>query len=272
MTATPSASPAASLLNSSSSESAPAAFFREHGYWIARGLVDPQAITDLTRDFDRTVSQMEASSEHINARWRYDTTTAVDGDPQACVIHTHQIQKYSAAWMRWLLDERWLDACELLLGPDIVLHHTKLFLKPAGRGAAFPPHQDWSYFPTAAHQMIAATVALTSADDANGCLRLWPGSHKLGPLPASNGADGAFAARFPFADSIVAEVQPGDVVFFSYLTVHGSLPNTSPRPRKSVLVQLHSGGDLLETGGHPASEIVLRGWNHRMTRERADAS
>ncbi len=248
-----------------------AEFYREQGYYIARGLADSASVATLEREFDRVVAQIEATQEPINARWGGDTTARLDGDRESVVIHTHQIHKYSAAWTRWLLDDRLLDQCQALIGPDIVLHHTKLFLKPAGHGAAFPAHQDYLYFPTVAHEMLAATIFLTPADDSNGCLRLWPGSHKLGPLPASSGYDGGFAARFPFAESIPAEVQPGDVVFFNYLTVHGSLPNRGTRPRKSVLLQLQSGRDrLAESGGHLASDLVLRGWNHQMTRERAN--
>ncbi len=247
-----------------------ARFFREHGYYIARGLADAATVATLERDFDRVVAQLESSQHEINARWGSDATTALDGDRDSVVIHTHQIQKFSAAWTRWLLDDRLLDVTEALLGPDIVLHHTKLFLKPAGRGAAFPAHQDYLYFPTIEHEMLAATVFLTPADDGNGCLRLWPGSHKLGPLPASNGYDGGFADRFPFCESIAAVVEPGDVVFFHYLTVHGSLPNRGTQPRKSVLVQLQSGRDrLAQSGGHFSSDTVLRGWNHHMTRDRA---
>lgn len=250
-----------------------AAFYHEHGYYIGRGLVDPATLRRLETDFDRITAHIQAGGADANARWNHDTTTALDNDKASVVIHTHQVQKYSAEWARWLFDHRYLDVVEALIGPDIVLHHTKLFLKPGGRGAAFPPHQDYGYFRTITHSMMAATVYLSDSDEGNGCLRVWPGSHKLGPIDPkeSMGGSAGFAARFPIADSVPAEAKPGDVVFFNYLTVHGSLANRGDRARKSVLVQLHSGKDRMEDPkGHPASNVVLRGWNHRMTRDLAD--
>ena len=35
---------------------------------------------------------------------------------------------------------------ERLFGDDVILHHSKLFQKPAEQGAPFPMHQDWAYF------------------------------------------------------------------------------------------------------------------------------
>jgi len=253
-----------------SDHAAVAAFYAEHGFYHARGVASRSRIAELERDFDRIVAQLQASGKDIDARWKADATTALDGGG-TIVIHTHQVQKYSAAWGRFLYEDRMLDVAESLLGPDIVLHHSKLFLKPAGRGAAFPPHQDHDYFPTLGHAMLAAVVYLTPADDDNGCLRVWPGTHLLGPLSASKGYDRDFAARFPIEESIPVVAEPGDMVFFSYLTVHGSRPNRSPRPRKSVLLQLYSGQDRTVATGHPDSALVLRGWNHHMDRERADA-
>jgi phytanoyl-CoA hydroxylase len=122
--------------------------------------------------------------------------------------------------------------------------------------------------------MLAAAVYLTESNEANGCLRVWPGSHKLGPVDPKESMGGhvGFAARFPIDDSVPVECQPGDVAFFSYLTVHGSLANRGDRPRKSVLVQLRNGGDLIAGTGHPDSNLVLRGWDQHMTRDRANTN
>ncbi len=252
--------------------SAARAFYDEQGYFIARNVIDPAGLTALEHDFDRIVTQMEGSGENLNARWDNENTTALDGDRSTVVIHTHQVQKYSAAFARFCFDERFLDVAQTFLGPDIILHHSKLFLKPAGRGAAFPPHQDFGYFPTQAHSMLAAVLYLSDSDEDNGCVRVWPGSHQLGPIPDNMGGNKEVAARFPIADSVPAVCKAGDILFFSYLTVHGSLANRGARPRKSVLFQLHAGSDRQDHGGHANSNLVLRGWNHHMTRERASGS
>ena len=250
-----------------------AEFYQKNGYYIARQVVDPATLAPLQTDFDRTVDQLQRSGEEINARWNLDTTTALDADQSTVVIHTHQIQKYSAAWAQFCFHRAFLDLCEAFVGPDIVLHHTKLFLKPAGRGAAFPPHQDHSYFPTHIDTMFAAVLYLSPSNEDNGCVRVWPGTHKLGALPDSAGGGKAMSERFQISDSVPAIAAPGDIVFFHSCTVHASLANRGNQPRKSVLFQFHSGQDAMIDGrGHPDSNLVVRGWNHRMTRERANAS
>ena len=57
------------------------------------------------------------------------------------------------------------------------------------------------------------------------------------------------------------------MLLFSALTIHGSGPNLSSTTRKTVLVQLYSGAAELEDSDHPVVGLVLRGWNHRATRE-----
>ena len=98
-------------------------FYREHGFYIAKGAVDSTTLAPLQRDFDRVVEQITRNGADANARWNYEATTKIDNDQQAVVIHTHQIQKYSAAWARFCFHEGFLDLCEALIGPDIILHH-----------------------------------------------------------------------------------------------------------------------------------------------------
>lgn len=260
------------IQSSSSATSELAAHYAEHGYAIARGVVAGEALSELTRDFNRVVAQICAPGDRVNARWTSNVNDELDPERKTVVVHTHQIHEYAATWARFCFHPGFLDACAALLGEDIVLHHTKLFLKPAGIGAPFPPHQDWTYFPTRDDTMLAAVVALSDCDEDNGCIRVWPGSHRNGRMEQSNGNSQhsdhvSFAQRFPFSASVPAILAPGDVLFFSYLTVHGSLPNSGSRSRASVLFQLHSGSDTIDPNNeHPNSQLVLRGWNHAMRR------
>ena len=248
-----------------------AAFDRD-GVYMARGVFDRTTVHQLESDFDRIVTQLASSTEDIDATW---ATADRRGDQIQVVLHTHNVQNYSPRWLRALLDPRFLDVAEAILGPDIVLHHTKLFQKPRGAGSPFPMHQDWRYFPTSDDQMIAAIIHVSPATAEMGCVSAYPGSHRLGRLPSTSGQsrfDDAdeyrqFADRYPLAGATVYEAEPGDVLLFSALTIHGSGPNLSSTTRKTVLVQLYSGRAELEDSDHPVVGLVLRGWNHRATRE-----
>ena len=77
---------------------------------------------------------------------------------------------------------RILDAVETLIGPNIQLHHTKLNLKPPASGQArFEWHQDYPFFPHTNYDLVAVAVHIDEATEENGCLRVIPGIHKLGP-------------------------------------------------------------------------------------------
>lgn len=246
-------------------------FFEKYGYYIERAVFKPAEVQELERDFDRIVSQLAASNEQVNARWGGPEMDRL-GAQDTIVLHTHNVQQYSAAWHQALINPRFLEVTEELLGPDIVMHHTKLFQKPAEQGAPFPMHQDWEYFPTIKDTMLAAIIHVSAADDAMGCLRVYPGTHKLGRVSgAQGGAESEMLARYPIEGATPLEASPGDVLFFSYFLVHGSMPNRSNRVRKTVLVQMHAGDDEVETGNqHPNERLVLRGWNSRATRDKAN--
>ena len=249
-------------------------FYDEHGYYVARGVFSLGEVGALERDFDHIVTQLQRGSEDLNARWGGPEMERL-GASNSVVLHTHNVQHYSAVWLRALQQDAFLNVVEALLGPDIVLHHTKLFQKPAEKGAPFPMHQDWTYFPTEKDSMMAGIIHVSAATDEMGCFRVYPGSHKLGRVAATSGQKAnPFLDRYPLDGATPLEAQPGDVVFFHYFLLHGSKPNRSDRVRKTVLVQMHAGDDIVspEGLGHPYERLVLRGWNHRASRTMANAA
>ena len=100
------------------------------------------------------------------------------------------------AFMDLVHHDRILDAVENLIGPNIAIHHTKLNLKPpASQNARFEWHQDYPFFPHTNYDLIAVAVHIDESTEENGCLRVIPGAHKLGPLVHKFAADGAFSSQ-----------------------------------------------------------------------------
>jgi ectoine hydroxylase-related dioxygenase (phytanoyl-CoA dioxygenase family) len=121
-------------------------------------------------------------------------------------------------------------------------------------------HQDWSYFPTVKDTMMAGIIHVSNATDEMGCLRVYPGSHRLGRRAESSGmsaSDDNFLKEYPIEKALVVEAEPGDVLFFHYFTLHGSMPNRSQKVRKTVLVQMHSGDDSIEDGNSHLNERLV---------------
>jgi ectoine hydroxylase-related dioxygenase (phytanoyl-CoA dioxygenase family) len=84
-------------------------------------------------------------------------------------------------------------------------------------------------------------------------------------LPESNGqgsSESNILKDYPLEKALIVEAESGDVVFFHYLTLHGSMPNRSQKIRKTVLAQLHAGDDMIEESNkHPNARLALSGWN-----------
>ena len=244
--------------------------FDENGFYHARGLFRPEEVSALQTDFDRIVEQLVQSGDQVDATWDGGEAAKI-ARPGDRILHTHNVQKYSRTWLNAFLNERFLNVVEEIIGPDIILHHSKLFQKPAEAGSPFPMHQDWPYFPTVRDSMIAGIIHVSDATDEMGCLRVYPGSHRLGRIEGSDGRrQNDVIDQYPIEEATIVEAEAGDVIFFHYFTLHGSMPNRSDRVRKTVLCQLYAGTDRIEDGNqHPNERTVLRGWNHHISRSAA---
>jgi hypothetical protein len=168
------------------------------------------------------------------------------------LLHCHNVQFHSAVFSRLIVDPRFTDIAADLIGENIQLHHTKMFIKPPEKGAPFPMHQDYPYFPHERHTMTAAIIHFDDAPFEKGCVRVVPGSHKLGPLEhLHDGGHHLPVERFPVAEATPLPARAGDVLFFTYLTIHGSGLNTSSEARTTLLVQMRDPTD------HPVTQVHL---------------
>ena len=89
---------------------------------------------------------------------------------------------------------------------------------------------------------INTGLAIDPATTRNGCLQVFPGSHKLGYLGLSDAADGTIMkglthdqellqAGLDPACKVNLELEPGDLALWGLLAVHGSVGNTSQQDR-----------------------------------------
>jgi ectoine hydroxylase-related dioxygenase (phytanoyl-CoA dioxygenase family) len=213
-------------------------FYAENGYILLRAFIGPEEAAALRAE----VHAIAARQGPTNATW-----ASVAGAGTA-LEHSHDIQYRSAAFTRLLVDDRLTGAFTNLIGPNVQLHHNKMFIKPPERGSPFPMHQDWGYFPHKGNSMTAAILHLDDAPDEKGCVRVYPGSHKLGPLKAFGQDHHVDPDEFPLSAAVPVEAKAGDLLIFNYMLVHGSGLNVSNEPRTTWLVQVRDPED------EPASE------------------
>ena len=91
--------------------------------------------------------------------------------------------RYNAHLISPLLDEvthnsKILDAVQSLIGENILVCGTTLFIKNPHEKGFVSYHQDAKYIGLEPHNWVTAWVAITESNEKNGCMRMWSGSHK----------------------------------------------------------------------------------------------
>src|SRR5258706_1337627 len=137
-----------------------------------------------------------------------------------------------------------LDMVEQIMGPDLIMWGSQVFSKPAGDGQAIPWHQDGQYWPMRPLATVTVWIAVDAATRANGCLRVIPGSHRLGLLDHVSSDDQSLALNqrlaegaFDDADAVDVELEPGQVSLHDSMLIHGSNANPSGRRRCGYAVR-----------------------------------
>ena len=147
------------------------------------------------------------------------------------------------------------DFCDNKFG-NYIFNHLFVHNKAPFVGASIEWHQEVfnidSYAPGYSKDewddFAQIYVALETQDLDNGCIRIFPGSHKMGLLPHEDAVNEHFShkRRVPFDtlqilnqkyESISCELKPGDVLIFNHRVVHGSSSNHSSKSRKAIVVQ-----------------------------------
>lgn len=237
------------------------AFYQENGYLLVEGLLTPEEAAFYRQE-------THALSERLNAHKNMDATwgaarEAVAEAKDTVILHCHDVQFYSAAFSRLILNERLTGVAADIMGtPNVQLHHTKMFIKPPEKGSPFPMHQDAPYFPHDKHSMIAAILFFDDAPVEKGCVRVVPGSHKLGILEHDpTGGWHLPFAQYPIESAVPCPAKAGDALFFSYLTIHGSGINVSNEARTTLLIQMRDPADppTIKTHESRGQGMILRG-------------
>ncbi|MBM7551507.1 phytanoyl-CoA dioxygenase family protein [Thalassobacillus pellis] len=217
------------------------AFYQENGYLLVKNVFNHEEVTRMQKGVDGIIQRATEAELDRNHAWQGDYLPKRELK-KLVLKGFHDIHYQDASFTAALSHPNMNAILTELIGPNVQLHHSKMLVKPPENGAAFPMHQDYPYFPHKNHTMLAASVHLDDADLENGCLHVVPGSHHQGPIP-HRGQHYLDAKEYPIDQGKACPAKAGDVLFFNYLTIHGSKPNTSDRTRRNVLFQLRDPED-----------------------------
>ncbi|MBW2446713.1 MAG: phytanoyl-CoA dioxygenase family protein [Deltaproteobacteria bacterium] len=135
-----------------------------------------------------------------------------------------------------------LDVTHDLLGPDVRLYWDQLVYKKPGNPEVFPWHQDNGYTFIEPQQYLTCWVAMSDADEENGCPWVIPGAHREGTYAHHMTDLGWECTTEEPKQRVAAPVRKGGVVVFSSLTPHLTGPNQTAHMRKTYIVQFAPDG------------------------------
>ncbi len=216
-------------------------FYQEHGYLHIPQVFTPAETKELSDALDQLVREWAFTDQGWTGPWRRAYMPA-EIEAKSKLTGMHDLQFYSAAWLRAVTHPRVVEAMCDLLGPNIELHHSTLHIKPPSTGHPFPMHQDHPFYMHEDERYVDILVHLDDTRHENGEIRFLDGSHKLGALEhITQTAAGPCSPHLPtdkyqLEDTVPVPAKRGDVVCFNIHTIHGSYINTTDKPRRLVRV------------------------------------
>lgn len=175
---------------------------------------------------------------------------ASDAAAMARIMVAVMVHKVPSLFARMIADPRIAALMRQLIGPNVKAVHSQLFFKHAGQpGNAW--HQDEMFIPTRDRSLVTLWVALEDATVANGCLRVFPGSHRpsvLWPMRAHDNPDldryeTAFGFPYAESDAVDIELKAGSAIAFDGYLIHGSHPNRTVDGFRRALLYVYANAE-----------------------------
>lgn len=233
-------------------------FFNESGYWVSPKIFSDEQLGQVIEAQEKIYrGQFETGREPI-CNW-------IEGKDNPRSLRKTDNSHWSDMTLRALVLDPTIGniAAKLMHADTIRLWHDQLLYKP-GRGpgketANVGWHQDYTYWQCCQEpSLITAWVAFTDVDLSNGCMQVVPRSHKWGLVNVNNFFEQNLEKQQQ--EMIVPEnekfmtvplaMKAGQVSFHHALTIHGSGPNSTDMPRRSIAVHLMTGDTRYQSHPH----------------------
>jgi len=149
-----------------------------------------------------------------------------------------------------------LDAVENIIGKNILVGGTTLFIKDPDKKGFVSFHQDAKYIGFEPHNWVTAWLAITDSNEENGCMRMYSGTHKEG-LKVHNEKfnEGNLLTRGQTVENVPIEktepviLKAGQMSLHHPKIVHGSDVNRSNKRRIGFVIQSYIGTNVEQVIG-----------------------
>jgi len=220
--------------------------FERDGHVVVRGVVAPAELLAFTEVFTSAIPELDYP-RGPDGIVRELTGIARGHEPLSRIAHDPRFGALVA---------------EVLGAARVQFLQDSLLYKPARDGGSVEWHQDRTYIGYLVPAHVATLrIALLPEDEDNGCMRVVDASHRWGAIGANESLTATSVGSL--VPTLSAEQQarikearylalaPGDVSIHHCLTLHGSAPNASTRPRRTILLRMFDGVCTLERSALP---------------------
>lgn len=204
----------------------------------------------ITADYARDgyVFPLDILSPAEAAELRADLESAEDAvraDKQKLRLLRGYPARLLPSFARLVRHPKMIAAASAVLGPDLILWGSGLFIKEANTPSFVSWHQDLTYWGLDQADEVTLWVALSPATVESGCMRFIPGSHGRNIVPhADSFADynlltrgQEIAVEVDESDAIDVVLQPGQASIHHGHLFHASGPNGSADRRIGAAIR-----------------------------------
>ena len=176
--------------------------------------------------------------------------------------------RYNAHLISPLLDEvahdcKILDAIQSLIGKNILICGTTLFIKNPHEKGFVSYHQDAKYIGLKPYNWVTAWIAITNSNEHNGCMRMWSGSHKDNLKDHNQMFDegnlltrGQTVNNVPKDNTTPLILKAGQMSLHHPTVVHGSELNKSNDRRIGFVIQSYIGTEVKQVLGKNSVQLA----------------
>mgnify|MGYP001166484847 CR=1 FL=1 len=205
-------------------------FYNDKGYVAPIDVLSIQEANEIRKEI-----------ELIEKKW----PNALEG------LGRNYVHMISPIFNKVCLNNKILDAVESLIGKNILICGTTLFIKNAKEKGFVSFHQDAKYIGLEPHNWVTAWIAVTDSNEENGCMRMWPGSHKGNLKDHEQKFDegnlltrGQTIKNVPIEETDPIVLKAGQMSLHHPTVIHGSGLNKSKDRRIGFVVQSYIGSNV----------------------------
>ncbi|MDC3120879.1 phytanoyl-CoA dioxygenase family protein [Candidatus Pelagibacter sp.] len=210
-------------------------------HYRSKGYISP--VSALTSS---EAKEIREEIEKIEKKW----PGALDG------INRNYVHLISPILNKVCLNKNILDAVESIIGKNILICGTTLFIKEKNEKGFVSFHQDAKYIGLEPHNWVTVWLAVTDSNEKNGCMRMLPSSHKDNLKYHEQKFDknnlltrGQTIKNISLNETDPIILEAGDISLHHPLVVHGSGLNHSDDRRIGFVIQSYIGTNVNQVIG-----------------------